>query len=67
MGDFNFPNIEWKLFRSKSLDGVVFVQCVQEAFLTQYVDSLTRGEAILDLVLGNEPGQVLDLLVGEHF
>ncbi|XP_072335049.1 multiple inositol polyphosphate phosphatase 1b isoform X1 [Scyliorhinus torazame] len=67
MGDFNFPNIEWKLFRSNSLDGVVFVQCVQEAFLTQYVDCPTRGEAILDLVLGNEPGQVIDLLVGEHF
>ena len=27
----------------------------------------TRGGATLDLVLGNEPGQVLDLVVGEHF
>ena len=44
-----------------------FVRCVQEGFLTQYVDKPTRGEAVLDLVLGNEPGQVSDLSVGEHF
>jgi len=40
---------------------------VQEGFLTQYVYRPTRGGATLDLVLGNEPGQVLDLFVGEHF
>ncbi|MBB6725689.1 hypothetical protein H7F00_18750, partial [Proteus mirabilis] len=67
MGDFNFPNIDWMLFRSSRLDGAVFVQCVQEAFLTQNVDCPTRGEAILDLVLGNEPGQVMGWIVGEHF
>jgi len=55
MGEFNFPNIDWKLFSSNSLDGTDFVQCVQEEFLTQYVDRPTRGEATLDLVLGNEP------------
>ena len=26
-----------------------------------------RNKAVLDLVLGNEPGQVSDLSVGEHF
>ena len=67
VGDFNFPNIDWNLCRSNSSDGAVFVQCVQEGFLTQYVDRPTRGGATLDLVLGNEPGQVLDLVVGEHF
>ncbi|MBB6707146.1 hypothetical protein, partial [Proteus mirabilis] len=67
MGDFNFPDIDWENYSSSSLDGSVFVQCVQESFLTQYVDRPTRGEAILDLVLGNEPGQVLELEVGEHF
>ena len=41
--------------------------CVQEGSLTQYVDKPTRGEAVLDLVFGNEPGQVSDLSVGEHF
>eukprot|EP00061_Rhincodon_typus_P004115 g21784.t1 len=63
----NFPNIDWKLFSCNSLDGADFVQYVQEGFPTQYVDRPTRGEATLDLVLGNELGQVLELLVGERF
>ena len=67
MGDFNFPNIDWNIPRVRGLDGEEFVRCVQEGFLTQYVDKPTRGEAVLDLVFGNEPGQVSDLSVGEHF
>ena len=34
--------------------------------MEQYVDSPTRKGAILDLVLGNEPGQVVKVSVGEH-
>ena len=67
MGDFNFTNIDWNSYSSSTLEGSVFVQCVQEGFLTQYVDRPTRGETTLDLVLGNEPDQVLNLEVGEHF
>jgi len=67
MGEFNFPNIDWNLFSSNSLDGADFIGCVLEGFLTHYVDTPTRGEATLDLVLRNEPGQMLDLLVGELF
>ena len=26
-GDFNFPNIDWNLYRSNSSDGAVFVVC----------------------------------------
>ena len=66
MGDFNFPNIDWNIPRVRGLDGEEFVRCVQEGFLTQHVDKPTRGEAVLDLVLANEPGQVSDLSVGEH-
>ncbi|XP_067904856.1 uncharacterized protein [Heterodontus francisci] len=67
MGDFNFPNIDWNLLSANSLDGADFVRCVQEGFLTQYVDSLPSSQPMLDLVFGNEPGQVADLSVGEHF
>ncbi|XP_062901339.1 uncharacterized protein LOC134345105 [Mobula hypostoma] len=66
MGDFNFPNIDWHLISSKGLDGAEFVKCVQDGFLSQYVDRPTRGNAILDLVLGNKPGQVTDPSVSEH-
>ena len=66
MGEFNFPDIDWHLINSNGLDGAEFVKCVQDGFLLQYVDRPTRGNAILNLVLGNEPGQVTDLSVGEH-
>ena len=36
---------------------------IQEGALEQYVDSPTREGAILDLVLGNEPGQVIKVSV----
>eukprot|EP00061_Rhincodon_typus_P008719 g31581.t1 len=67
MGDFNFPNIDWNLLSENRLDGADFVKYAQEGFLTKYVDRLTRWKTILDLVIGNELGQVSDLLVGEHF
>ena len=65
-GDFNFPGIDWKSRRAGNLNGEEFVKCVQEGALEQYVDSPTREGAILDLVLGNEPGQVFKVSVGEH-
>eukprot|EP00061_Rhincodon_typus_P001422 g14754.t1 len=67
VSDFNFPLIDWECLRARGSDGEQFVRCVQTGFLRQYVDNPTRGEAILDLVLGNEPGQVIDVSVGEYF
>eukprot|EP00061_Rhincodon_typus_P004208 g22004.t1 len=57
VGDFNFPPIDWDSLRAKGSDGEQFVSCVQEGSLRQDVDNPTREETILDLVLGNEPGQ----------
>eukprot|EP00061_Rhincodon_typus_P001580 g15185.t1 len=64
MGDFNFPYIDWDSLSAWGSDGTEFVQSIQEVFLKQYVDSPTGKGAILDLVLGNEPGQVVDISVG---
>ena len=67
VGDFNFPHIDWDSDTVKGLDGVEFVKCVQENFLYQYIEVPTREGAILDLLLGNELGQVMDVSVREHF
>ena len=67
VGDFNFPHIDWDSHAVKGLDGLEFVKCVQDSFLDQYIDEPTRGDAILDLLLGNELGQVTDVCVGAHF
>ncbi|XP_062923290.1 uncharacterized protein LOC134356332 [Mobula hypostoma] len=67
VGDFNFPYIDWVSHTVRGPDGLEFVKCVQENFLNQYIEGPTRGDAILDLLLGNELGQVTEVCVGEHF
>ncbi|XP_062920044.1 uncharacterized protein LOC134354760 isoform X1 [Mobula hypostoma] len=67
VGDFNFPHVDWDSHTVRGLDGLEFVKCVQESFLNQYIEVPTRGDAILDLLLGNELGQVMEVWVGEHF
>ena len=61
--DFNFPHIDWESLTARGSDGEQFVRCVQ-GFVIQYVDNPTREGAILDLVSGNEPGQVIDVSGG---
>lgn len=63
MGDFN---IVWDLLTTKGLDKAEFIRCIQERFLNQYVNSLTRGRAIQDWVFRNELGKMPDLSVGEQ-
>ena len=58
VGDFNFPNIDWDSHSIRGLDGEKFVECIQEEFLIQYVDGLTREGAKLDLLLGNKEEQM---------
>eukprot|EP00061_Rhincodon_typus_P001908 g16106.t1 len=48
------------------MDGAEFVRSIQEGYLKKNVDSPTRKGAILDQVLGNEPGQVVDVSVGKQ-
>uniref|UniRef100_A0A4W3GAF0 Coiled-coil domain-containing protein n=1 Tax=Callorhinchus milii TaxID=7868 RepID=A0A4W3GAF0_CALMI len=66
MGDFNYPNIDLQNTSIKGKAGQRFIDCVQENVLEQYVSSPTRKEALPDLVLGNEIGQVEQVSVGQH-
>ncbi|XP_069768195.1 uncharacterized protein [Narcine bancroftii] len=68
MGDFNFPHIDWDTHTVRGLHGLEF-DCVLNVFdciLNQLVEELTRDGVILDLLLGNELGQVWDINVGEQ-
>jgi len=67
LGVVNFPNINWDRHSGQDLDGVDFLKCEQESFLNQYVEGPTRKGVVLDLILGNEAGQVVEVVVGEHF
>jgi len=58
VGDFNFPNIDWKGNWSGEQDNL-FIECIRDSFLFQMVQKPTRyreGQTphILDLVLVND-------------
>ena len=52
-GDFNFPNIDWDKLHADTR-GEGFLQMTLDCFLQQHVQSPTRGNNILDLVLATE-------------
>jgi len=43
-----------------------FLVLVQDCFLPQFVDKPTRGSAVFDLLLSNDPNMVEEVEVGEH-
>ena len=62
IGDFNLPNIDWKLDKGYDSKSKLFLEAVDEAQLTQLVDFPThiRGN-LLDLVLTNTPEKILNI------
>ena len=67
MGDFNLPGIDWVQEQGKGRADEDFLVLVQDCFLTQFVDKPTRGSAVLDLLLSNDPNMVEEVESGEHF
>ena len=67
MGDFNYPDINWKNWTSKT-DNIEsqefkFIECIRDSFLTQHVQDPTRvrGEDtpnLLDLIFTNEKNMI---------
>ena len=50
MGDFNYPNINWSsqcVQDNASSEAQLFVDCLDDCFLTHHVKSPTRLDAIL--------------------
>lgn len=58
MGDFNYPAIDWDLVKAQGREEVEFLDVVNDNFMLQYVNKPTRGNAILDLVLCNDPDRI---------
>ena len=68
LGDFNFPNISWidgSYFSNLSTnDENKFVDILKDLFLFQLIDSPTRANKILDLILINSPDEVTSIQTG---
>ena len=67
-GDFNYPDIDWqrKTMQAQSTTRRLhdeFIELVDDFTLTQHVNSPTRLNRILDLVLTNAPGNCSSCIV----
>ena len=67
LGDFNFQNIDWVTGDCASSLEKRFLDCLQDNLLVQCVDSPTRGENILDLVITGDPSSVTKCKVQGNF
>jgi hypothetical protein len=66
VGDFNSPDIDWKMLDASTTCRFL-LDCSLDNFLTQLVDTPTRGNHILDLMFVNDPSFVSSVLVNEPF
>ena len=53
LGDFNHPNICWKSSMASCRQSRRLLKCIEDNFLSQVIDSPTRGDVILDLLVTN--------------
>ena len=69
MGDMNYPDIDWNNVTGTGIDrnSRLFIDCLDDGFLTQHVKSATRGQSCLDLVISRDPDIVEELTVRDRF
>ncbi|GAB0209103.1 mitochondrial enolase superfamily member 1 [Grus japonensis] len=63
VGDLNQPNICWRDNTAGHKQSRRFLECIDDSFLTQVIEELVRGGALLDLILINNEGLVGDVKV----
>ncbi|CAM4591681.1 unnamed protein product [Lepidochelys kempii] len=51
MGNFNFPDIDWRTSASNNNRAQIFLDAIADGFLHQVVAEPMRGDAILDFIL----------------
>ena len=66
MGDFNY-HIDWENLEAERPQDKMFMECINDNFLTQHVTEATRGCNILDLVITSDDRLVENVNVGENF
>ncbi|KAM6317421.1 uncharacterized protein O3Q21_008449 [Podargus strigoides] len=64
LGDFNHPDVCWKMSTASCRQSKRLLECLDDNFLTQKPDSPTQGEAILDLMVTNVSEFIRDVKIG---
>ena len=68
VGDFNRKNINWDTVTSTSQDDCKFIEAIQDSYLTQHINSPTRGRisqepSLIDLCFSTIPDAIQDMQV----
>ena len=70
MGDFNYPDICWRLNSAKSARSNKFLTSLADNFVVHKREEATRGSTILDLILTNKEDLVSEVkqvgYLGDH-
>ncbi|PKU35646.1 egf-like repeat and discoidin i-like domain-containing protein 3 [Limosa lapponica baueri] len=64
LGDFSHPDICWKSSTASCIQSRRFLECIGDKFLSQAIDSPTRGDAILDLMATKVSELINDIQIG---
>jgi len=64
MGDFKFPDINWKYHTAVMSRSWKFLKFVGDNFLSQVLNEPTRKDTLLDLLSVNTEGLIGDVMVG---
>ncbi|PKU36007.1 nedd4-binding protein 2-like 2 [Limosa lapponica baueri] len=64
LGDFNHPNISWKNNTASCRQSRWLLECLNDNFLRQKIDSPTQGNVILDLIVTNTSELIRDVKIG---
>ena len=62
--DFNHPNICWKSSTASCRQSRRLLECIEDKLLSQVIDSPTRGDALLDLLVTNTSELIGDIRIG---
>ncbi|KAK4830768.1 hypothetical protein QYF61_013257 [Mycteria americana] len=61
--DFNHPDICWKSSMASCRQSRRLLECTEDNFLSQVIDSPTSGDAILELMVTNTSGLISDVKI----
>ncbi|GAB0190086.1 ras GTPase-activating protein 1-like [Grus japonensis] len=64
LGEFSHPDICWKSSMVSCRQSRRLLECIEVNFLSQVIDSPTRGDALLDLMFTNASELIGDVKIG---
>lgn len=65
LGDINHPDICWKISMESCRQSRMLLEYIKDNFLSQLIDSPTKREAVLNLLLTDANDLISDIRIGD--